>query len=107
VISEFQNNRTNPLLTLLKSKSGAIDPLVFQPIAALVNDLNTSIEKLHDVQTIRNDITSTIKDAAGETYSPTSLSIKSDLSDEADKLFQSLKLFVGESEKGHEGPITN
>ena len=105
VIAEFQNNRTNPLLTLLKSKSGEIDPLVFQPIADLVNGLNTSIEELDDVQEIRNDITSTIKDAAGETYSPTSLSIKSDLSDEADKLFQSLKLFVGESEKGHEGPI--
>lgn len=105
VIAEFQNNRTNPLLTLLKSKSGEIDPLIFQPIADLVNGLNTSIEELDDVQEIRNDITTTIKDAAGETYSPTSLSIKSDLSNEADKLFQSLKLFVGESEKGHEGPI--
>jgi putative ATP-dependent endonuclease of the OLD family len=105
VIAEFQNNRTNPLLTLLKSKSGEIDPLVFQPIADLVNGLNTSIEKLDDVQEIRSDITNTIKDAAGETYSPTSLSIKSDLSDKADKLFQSLKLFVGESETGHEGPI--
>lgn len=105
VITEFQNNRTNPLLTLLKSKSGEIDQTVFQPIADLVNGLNTAIENLDDVQEIRNDITSTIKDAAGETYSPTSLSIKSDLSNEADKLFQSLKLFVGESEKGHEGPI--
>jgi putative ATP-dependent endonuclease of OLD family len=54
---------------------------------------------------IRTDIRNTIKDAAGETYSPSSLSIRSDLSDEAERLFQSLKLFVGESEKGYEGAI--
>ncbi|HDR2343853.1 TPA: AAA family ATPase, partial [Enterobacter kobei] len=34
-----------------------------------------------------------------------SLSIKSDLPEEADKLFQSLRLFVGESEEGYEGAI--
>jgi putative ATP-dependent endonuclease of OLD family len=105
VIGEFQNNRTNPLLTLLKSKSGEIDETLFQPIANMVTELNKSIEVLPDVQTIRNDITQTIKEMAGETYSPTSLSIKSDLSNEADKLFQSLKLFIGESEPGYEGSI--
>ncbi|MEV9433471.1 AAA family ATPase, partial [Klebsiella quasipneumoniae] len=34
-----------------------------------------------------------------------SISIRSDLSDEADRLFQSLKLFVGESEELYEGAI--
>lgn len=105
VVADFQNNKTNPLLTLLKSKSGEIDPTVLKPITDQVKGLNDSIEKLDDVQKVRTDITATIKDAAGETYSPTSLSIKSDLSDEADKLFQSLKLFVGESEHGYEGGI--
>ncbi|MFZ3287767.1 MAG: AAA family ATPase [Telluria sp.] len=105
VVADFQNNRTNPLLTLLKSKSGQIDPILFKPIADLVKGLNDSIEQLPDVQIVTTDITETIKDAAGETYSPSSLSIKSDLSDEADKLFQSLKLFVGESEEKYEGAI--
>ena len=105
VVADFHNNRTNPLLTLLKSKSGAIDPKDFQPITTLVKDLNDAIEGLPDVEGIRNDIRETIGDAAGETYSPSSLSIHSDLSDEADRLFQSLKLFVGESEEGHEGGI--
>jgi putative ATP-dependent endonuclease of OLD family len=105
VVAEFQNNRTNPLLTLLKSRSGAIDPALFQPIAAMVKTLNASIEQLPDVQTLKTDISSTIKDAAGETYAPSSLSIKSDLSDEADKLFQSLKLFVGEGGETYEGAI--
>jgi putative ATP-dependent endonuclease of OLD family len=105
VVADFQNNRTNPLLTLLKSRAGAIDPDLFQPIAAMVKTLNTSIEQLPDVETLKTDISSTIKDTAGETYSPSSLSIKSDLSDEADKLFQSLKLFVGEGGETHEGAI--
>jgi len=105
VVAEFHNNRTNPLLTLLKSKSGEIPPATIAPIAAKVKDLNSSIEALKDVQTVRSDIRGTIKDAAGETYSPSSLSIKSDLSEEADKLFQSLRLFVGESDEEYEGAI--
>jgi putative ATP-dependent endonuclease of OLD family len=105
VVADFQNNRTNPLLTLLKSKSGEIDPGAFQPITALVKTLNEAIESLPDVGAIRADIRETITDAAGETYSPRSLSIKSDLSDEADRLFQSLKLFVGESDESYEGAI--
>lgn len=105
VVSEFHNNRTNPLFSLLKGKSGDIDPVAFQAITDGVKALNDSIEALQDVQVVRSDIRDTIKDAAGEAYSPTSLSIKSDLPDEADKLFQSLKLFVGESGEGYEGPI--
>jgi putative ATP-dependent endonuclease of the OLD family len=105
VVADFQNNRTNPLLTLLKGLSGEIDPKLFAPIATQVKDLNAAIASLPDVQTVRTDIATTIKDTAGETYAPTFLSIKSELSDEADKLFQSLKLFVGEAEKGYEGGI--
>lgn len=105
VVAEFHNNRTNPLLSLLKSKSGDIDPELFTVITDQVKDLNDSIESLPDVQNVRTDIRSTIKDAAGEAYSPSSLSIKSALPDEADELFQSLKLFVGESGEDHEGPI--
>lgn len=105
VVTEFHNNRTNPLLTLLKSRSGEIEPTTMAPIVAQVQVLNESIESLEDVQTVRSNIRDTIKDAAGETYSPSSLSIKSDLSDEADKLFQSLRLFVGESGEGYEGAI--
>lgn len=105
VVSEFHNNRTNPLLTLLKLKSGEINTDVFESIIETAKNLNNEIEKLQDVQDVRRHITETIKEAAGETYSPSSLSIKSDLPVEADKLFQSLKLFVGESEESYEGAI--
>lgn len=105
VVSDFHNNRTNPLLTLLKYKSGEIKDADYQPISDLVKDLNESIEALPDVQTIREDIKTTIQDAVGLTYSPSSLSIKSSVPDEAEKLLQSLKLFIGEPGEEYEGGI--
>lgn len=93
------------MLTLLKSKSGEIKDSDFEPISQLVKELNTGIETLPDVQSIRSDIKETIKDAVGETYSPSSISIKSSLSEEADKLLQSLKLFIGEPGEDYEGGI--
>lgn len=105
VVSDFNNNRTNPLLMLLKNKSGDIKEEDYLPISSLVKDLNESIEELPDVQNIRADIKSTIQDAVGLTYSPSSLSIKSNVPDEAEKLLQSLKLFIGEPEEEHEGGI--
>jgi len=105
VVSDFHNNRTNPLFTLLKNKSGEIKDVDYKPISDLVNDLNENIEALPDVQNIRADIKSTIQDAVGLTYSPSSLSIKSSVPDEAEKLLQSLKLFIGEPGEDYEGGI--
>lgn len=105
VVSDFHSNRTNPLLTLLKYKSGDISDADFQPIAELIGTLNGKIEELPDICDVRNDIVSTVGDAVGDTYSPSSISIRSSLSDESDQLFQSLKLFVDESNDGHEGGI--
>jgi putative ATP-dependent endonuclease of OLD family len=105
VVSDFHSNRTNPLLTLLKSKSGDISPADFQPIADLIGTLNSEIEALPDICDVRDDIVSTIGDTVGDTYSPNSISIRSSLTNESDQLFQSLKLFVAESNDGHEGTI--
>ncbi|EJG03209.1 ATP-dependent nuclease [Flavobacterium sp. F52] len=105
VVSDFHNNRTNPLLALLKYKSGEIKEKDYEPINKLVKSLNESIEALPDVQHIRADIKSTIQDAVGLTYSPSSLSIRSSVPKEPDKLLQSLKLFIGEPGEGHEGGI--
>ncbi|MDI3320458.1 AAA family ATPase [Pinibacter soli] len=105
VVSDFQNNKTNPLLTLLKNKSGKIKPETFEPINELVEKLNQEIESMEDVESIREDIKNTIQDTVGRTYSPSSLSIKSSVPDDADKLLQSLKLFIGESDEAYEGNI--
>jgi putative ATP-dependent endonuclease of OLD family len=105
VVSDFQNNRTNPLMSLLKHKSNSIDEADYRPISDQVKVLNESIEQLPDVQEIRQNIEETIKETVGETYSPSSLSIKSSVPDEADKLLQSLKLFIGEPDESYEGAI--
>ncbi len=105
VVSDFNSNRTNPLLTLLKSKSGDITQSDFQPIADLIGTLNNEIEGLPDICAIRDDIVTTVGDTVGDTYSPNSISIRSSLTDESDQLFRSLKLFVSESSDGYEGAI--
>lgn len=105
VVSDFHSNRTNPLLTLLKRKSGGISQDDFQPIANLIGTLNSSIEGLSEIGDVRDDIVTTIDDTVGDAYSPNSISIRSSLTDDADQLFQSLKLFVGESNDGYEGTI--
>lgn len=105
VVSEFHNNRTNPLLNLLKLKSSEINQAEFDPIVAQVNALNSAIETLSDVDEVRKDINKTVNDTVGDAFSPKSLSIKSNLSDEAEQIFQSLNLFIAESDDGHEGAI--
>ena len=105
VVSDFHNNRTNPLLSLLRTQSEKINDDDFKPISQQVVDLNRSIEEMPDVQQIRTDIKDTIKEAVGQTYSPSSLSIKSSLSDDAEKLLQSLRLFIGEPYEDYEGGI--
>jgi len=105
VVADFSNNHTNPLLTLLKNKSEEIDEVEYTPISDAVKDLNSKIEALTDVQEIRKNIKETIKETVGETYAPSSLSIRSSLPDEADKLLQSLKLFIGEPDEDYEGGI--
>lgn len=105
VVSDFKNNRKNPLFTLLKLKSEEINPDEFDPIVQTVERLNQSIESLSDVRDIKQGITDTLDDTLGSTYSPNSLSIQSGLSTEAEQLFQSLKLFIDESDDAHEGAI--
>lgn len=105
VVSDFHSNRTNPLLKLLKNKSGDIKEEDYLPISELVEELNQSIENLPDVMNIRNDIKSTIQDTVGLTYSPSSLSITSSVPGEAEKLLQSLKLFIGEPGEKYEGSV--
>lgn len=105
VVSDFNNNRTNPLMNLLKIKSDKINDVDYEPISKQVKDLNEAIEQLSDVQDIRENIKETIKETVGETYSPSSLSIRSSVPGEAEKLLQSLKLYIGEPDETHEGSI--
>jgi len=105
VVADFHNNKTNPLLTLLRYKSDEISKDEIEPIIDTVVDLNEQIENLEDVKKINKDIATTIKEAVGETYAPSSLSIKSEISEDTEKLLQSLRLFVSEPNEDYEGAI--
>ena len=105
VVGDFTNSRTNPLLSLLRHKSSEIDAAEYQPISNSVKQLNEDIEKLSDVIEITSNIRDTIKETVGETYAPSSLSIRSGLPDDAEKLLQSLRLFIGEPDEDYEGAI--
>lgn len=106
VVSDFSGNRQNPLLNLLTRKSEQIDENKYIKITDKVKELNKNIEILQDVQDVRFDIIDTIGETVGEAYAPAGLHIKSDLPSEAKKLFQSLKLFVGESDERYSGDIS-
>ena len=105
VVSDFHSNKINPLLLLLRSKSDDISDEELEEVRTHIRTLNAGIENLSDVIEINNDIKSTIKEAVGHTYAPSSLSIKSNLSEETNRLLQSLQLFISEPNETHEGAI--
>ncbi|MEL0626624.1 AAA family ATPase [Salinibacterium amurskyense] len=97
VVADFSDVRRNPLLTLLAAKSEQMPEGDFDEILDKVRQLNSDIEGRDDVQEITRGIHKTFKDTVGETYSPTSMQIQSELPLEAADLFKSLKLYVGEN----------
>ena len=50
VVSDFQDNKKNPLLTLLKSKSEELNDDDSELISNKVKDLNETIEDLNDIK---------------------------------------------------------
>lgn len=105
VVSDFHSNKNNPLLTLMKHQSEKLDTSIYVPISEKIQELNQEIEALEKVKEVREDIKSTLLDTTGVTYTPKSLSIKSGISDEAEKMLQSLKLYIGETSEDFEGGI--
>ncbi|MDU0479568.1 AAA family ATPase [Staphylococcus chromogenes] len=97
VVADFNDPWKNPLRTLLSAKSEHIPAGDLDDIIRKVEELNKSIEGRDDVQDITKGIQATFKEAVGETYSPTSMKIHSELPVKASDLFKSLKLYVSEN----------
>ncbi|WP_394254397.1 AAA family ATPase [Pseudoclavibacter helvolus] len=97
VVADFSDVRRNPLRTLLAAKSEEIVEGDFDAILDKVRALNSDIEDRDDVKNITAGIHKTFKDTIGETYSPTTMKIQSELPLDAADLFKSLKLYVGEN----------
>jgi len=105
VEADLKAYRDNPLINLLRDKEKNIAIDKKNEIEAQVDELNKNISSLDEVKGVSNGITSTVKEAVGNTYAP-NVSIKSELPSEMEKLLQSLKLWVGDpDEEGHEGRL--
>ncbi|MFH6962162.1 ATP-dependent endonuclease [Flavobacterium plurextorum] len=105
VESDLRSYRDNPLLNLLRDKEKNISIDKKTHIESQITILNNNISDLDEVRIVSSGISQSIKEAVGETYAP-NVSIKSELPAEMEKLLQSLKLWVGDSdEEDYEGRL--
>lgn len=100
---ELRNIRSNPLLNLVRDLGSKIDGT---PIIKQVNQLNTSISKLDQIQLLKERVKNTVHRTIGATYAPT-IDIRSQLPENLDKLLQTLTLWVGDTDDlGYQGQIS-
>ena len=105
VESDLRSYANNPLLNLLRGKEKTVAIVKQNEIIESVDKLNTQISSLDEVKEIKQGIDKNIKEAVGTTYAP-NIDIKSELPNEMEKLFQSLKLWVGDpNDEGYNGRI--
>lgn len=98
VEADLRSYRDNPLLSLLRGKEQSISVAQKDSIEDKVNKLNEEISDLDEVKEVSQGISKSIKQAVGETYAP-NIEIKSEVPSEIEKLLQSLKLWVGDSDE--------
>lgn len=98
VEADLRSYRDNPLLSLLRGKEKNISVAKRDSIEDKVNELNGEISELDEVKDISGGIAKSIKQAVGETYAP-NIEIRSEVPSEIEKLLQSLKLWVGDSDE--------
>ena len=105
VESDLRSYANNPLLNLLRGKGKTVEVAKKTEIIESIDKLNEQIGSLEEVKEIERGIDKSIKEAAGTTYAP-NIDIQSELPNEMDKLFQSLKLWVGDpDDEGYKGRI--
>lgn len=105
VEGDLRSYANNPLLNLLRGKEKTVQVAVKDEIVGNIDKLNNQISSLVEVEEIKKGIDKSLKDAVGTTYAP-NIDIKSELPNEMEKLFQSLKLWVGDpDDTGYKGRI--
>ncbi len=105
VESDLRSYANNPLLNLLRGKEKTVEIAKQNEIIESIDKLNEQIGSLDEVKEIKQGIDKSIKEAVGTTYAP-NIDIKSELPNEMEKLFQSLKLWVGDpDDEGYKGRI--
>lgn len=105
VESDLRSYANNPMLNLLRGKEKTVEVAKQNEIIESIDKLNKQIGSLDEVKEIKRGIDKSIKEAVGTTYAP-NIDIKSELPNEMEKLFQSLKLWVGDpDDEGYKGRI--
>ncbi|MDM5278715.1 AAA family ATPase [Paenibacillus silvae] len=102
-VYELRNTKNNPLLSLMRGMS---EKIAGEHILDQVDNLNSTISGLDEVQSMKQRIISTLQNTVGITYSPV-IDIKSQLPSDLEKLLQSLTLWVGDSDdEGYQGQLS-
>ena len=105
VESDLRSYSNNPLINLLRGKEKTVEVAKSNEIIESIDKLNEQIGSLDEVKEIVQGIDKSIKEAVGTTYAP-NIEIKSELPNKMEKLFQSLKLWVGDpDDEGYKGRI--
>lgn len=105
VESDLRSYANNPLVNLLRGKEKTVEIAKKDEIIESIDELNEKIGSLDEVIEVKKGIDKSIKDAVGTTYAP-NIDIRSELPNEMEKLFQSLKLWVGDpDDEGYKGRI--
>jgi putative ATP-dependent endonuclease of OLD family len=105
VEADLKSYGSNPLVNLLRGKEKTVEIQKQSEIIESIDKLNEQLGSLDEVVEIKKGIDKSIKEAIGTTYAP-NIDIKSELPNEMEKLFQSLKLWVGDpDEEGYKGRI--
>jgi putative ATP-dependent endonuclease of the OLD family len=106
VESDLKSYSSNPLISLLRGKEKTVGITKQQEIVDSIDSLNDQIGSLDEVKEVKSGIDKIIRQTVGTTYAP-NIDVKSELPNEMDKLFQSLKLWIGDpDEDGHKGRIS-
>lgn len=104
VEADLRSYNNNPLINLLRGKEKTVEIAKQDEIITSIDELNDKISSLEEVIEIKNGIDISIKNAVGTTYAP-SIDIKSELPNKMEKLFQSLKLWVGDPDDDYKGKV--
>lgn len=105
VESDLRKYANNPLINLLRGKEKTVEVSKQNDIIDSIDKLNDQISSLKEVKEVETGIDKSIKEAVGTTYAP-NIDIKSELPNEMEKLFQSLRLWVGDpDDEGYKGKM--
>ena len=100
VETELKSYRSSPLLNLLRNSDGSKETKEKEALLNQIKDLNSKVGGLKEIKALSSSITKSIQGAIGYTYAP-NVDIRSEIPDDVERLFQSLKLWVGDPDEAN------